>query len=162
MNELLIRVSSVLYERSEVLVNGQKAEFANNGRGSYEANIQTSGSDEIQIVRNHELATPLWLLWGLFFFIISCFGIFDVGYSKAAPLRCVINVTTTGSGKVQLTPNVSYDGTGVVIANSDCEVSVVENMSDNALIKKRLKTLRIIKLLLWAALIATIIAIVIL
>lgn len=162
MNELLIRVSSVLYERSEILINGEKAQFTSNGRGSYEANVQSNGTDEIRIVRNHELASPLWLLWGLLFFIVSCFGIFDVRYSKAASLRCAINVTSSGGGKLQLTPNVSYDGTGVVINNSDCEVTVTENVSDAALIKKRQKKLRIIKLLLWVALIATIVAVVIL
>lgn len=161
MNDLLVRVSNVLYEQSEVLVNGKKENFVSNGRGSYELNINASGNDEIQIVRKHELTSPLWLLWGLLFFVISCFGIFDVRYSKAASLRCTINVVSQGGGKVQLTPNVSRDGAGVVIANSNCEVSVVENTSDSALLKKRLKTLRIIKLLLWLALIATIVVFVV-
>lgn len=156
MSELLIRASSALYDSADVLVNGKKENFSSNGRGSYELNIQADEQTEIQIVRRHELFSPAWLLWGLFFFIISCFGIFDVRYSKVAPLNCRFNVVCQGKGTIQFTPNIQKDGVGVLITNDNCTVDTLENSADTALLKKRIKILRIIKLVLWLALIATI------
>lgn len=161
MSELLIRVSNALYNSADVLVNGKKENFANNSRGSYELSVPADSNVEIQIVRKHELTSPLWLLWGLLFFVISCFGIFDVRYPKTAPLSCRFNVACQGNGTVQFTPNIKKDGTGVVVANDNCVVDTLENSSDEMLIKKRRKTLTIIKLLLWLALIAAIVLFVI-
>ena len=160
MNGLLIRVSSALYNSADVLVNGKKENFVNNKRGSYELSVEYDAA-EIEIVRKHELLSPAWFLWGLLFFVISCFGIFDVRYPKTAPLICRFKVTTQGNGTVQFTPNIKKDGTGVVVANDNCFVETLENSSDEKLIKKRRKTLRIVKLLLWLALIATIVLLVI-
>lgn len=162
MNELLIRVSSALHNFSDVTVNGEKKKFVNNGRGSYELKLSTDENVEIQLERKHELLSPLWLLWGLLFFVISCFGIFDIPYAKRGALCCRVNVIPNGNGAVQFNPSVKKDGSAVVITNSDCNVEELENSLNYALIKKRLRTLRIIKLLLWLALIATIILIVVL
>lgn len=160
MNGLLIRISSVLYNSSEVLVNGKKENFVNNNRGSYELNVD-GNTAEIQIVRKHELLSPLWLVWGLLFFVISCFGIFDVRYSKLAPLSCRFNVACQGRGTVQFTPSAKKDGNAVLIANDNCTVETLENASDAVKLKKRRKTLNIIKLLLWLALIAVVVVVVI-
>lgn len=160
MSELLIRVSTALYKTSDVLVNGKRENFVYNNRSSYELSV---GADtaEIEIVRKHELLSPAWLFWGLLFFIISCFGIFDVRYSKNAPINCRFNVTSQGNGIVQFNPHIKKDGTGVIVSNDNCFVETLENSSDEKLIKKRRKTLSIIKLLLWLALIATVVVLVI-
>lgn len=162
MNEILIRISSVLYNNSSVLVNGKREKFNPNGRGSYELNVQADDSTEIQIVRRHELLSPMWLFWGLLFFIISCFGIFDVPYSKKSALSCKVKVSPSAGGVVQFTPNNKKDGTAVLVETSNCAVDVLENTLDDTIIKKRRKALRIIKLLLWLALIVAIILIVVL
>lgn len=161
MNELLIRVSNALYNNAEVLVNGKKENFVSNNRGSFELAVSGDDNVEIEIVRKHELLSPAWFFWGLVFFIISCFGIFDVRYSKTAlPLICRFNVTSQGKGAVQINPSLKKDGTGVVVTNENCLVETLENSSDETLIKKRRKTLRIVKLLLWLALIATVVLLV--
>lgn len=160
MNELLIRVTGSLYHSSEVIVNGQKEKLVSNGHGSYELSVAADEQNEIQIVRNHELLSPAWLLWGLFFFVISCFGIFDVPYAKTPSLCCRVNVN--GGGVVQFSPCPKKDGKAAKIECSDCVVDELENSSKTELVKKRLKKLRIIKLFMWLALIATVIAIVIL
>lgn len=160
MNELLIRVSNALYNNAEVLVNGKKERFVSNNRGSFELAVSGDDNVEIEIVRKHELLSPAWFFWGLLFFIISCFGIFDVRYSKTAPLICRFNVTSQGKGTVQINPCVKKDGTGVVVTNENCFVETLENSSNETLVKKRRKTLRIVKLLLWLALIATVVLLV--
>lgn len=164
MKELLIRVSSALYNFSEVTVNGQKQKFVSNKRGSYELNVPADEEVEIQITRRSELVSPMWLFWSLFFFVVSCFGIFDVPYSKRGALSCKVKaaVAGSGSGEIQINSNVKKDGKAVVITSKDCEVEELDNSSNDALVKKRLKTLRIIKLLLWLALIATVIVVVVL
>lgn len=164
MKELLIRISSALYNYSEVTVNGQKQKFVNNRRGSYELNVSADEEVEIQITRRSELVSPLWLFWGLFFFIVSCFGIFDVPYSKRGALSCKVKaaVTGAGSGEIQFNPGVKKDGKAVVIISKECSVEELDNTSNDTLVKKRLKTLRIIKLLLWLALIVTVIVVVVL
>lgn len=161
MNGLLVRVSSALYHNAEVTVNGQKEKFENNKRGSYELNISADNNVEIQIERRHELLSPAWLLWGLLFFIISCFGIFDVPYAKRGAMSCKVNVIPNGNGVVQFTPNIQKNGKAVIVANENCTVEEVENSSNDAVVKKRRKILSIIKLLLWLALIATIVFVVI-
>lgn len=162
MSEVLIRISGNLYNSADVQVNGQREKFNKNGRGSYELNVTAEGNTEIVISRNHELLSPMWLLWGLLFFVISCFGIFDVPYSNTAALMCRVNVTPGAGGVVQFTPNMKKDGKGVLIESDNCVVEELENSLDNQIIKKRRKTLRIIKLLLWLALIATIVVVIIL
>lgn len=161
MNELLIRIAGSLYNSTEVLVNGQKEKFVSNGHGGYELNIQADDQTEIQIVRNHELLSPAWLLWGLFFFIISCFGIFDVPYSRTSALSCRVSVTANGSGAIQFTNGKIKDGKAAAIESSNCVVDEIENSLDLETIKKRRKKLRIIKLFMWLALIATIVLVVI-
>lgn len=160
MNELLIRISSTLYECSKVTVNGLEEDFVRNKRGSYELKVVSDKNVEIQVERKHELLSPAWLFWGLFFFVISCFGIFDVRYATRGAVDCKVNVTAHGNGTVQLNPIIKGDKAVNVIAN-DCVVEELENSSSEALLKKRRKTLRIIKLLSWAALIAAIVLIVI-
>lgn len=161
MNELLIRISSALYEGGKVTVNGEKKDLEKNKRGSYEMKLTTDENVEIQIEQKHELLSPLWLLWGLFFFVISCFGIFDVPYAKRGAVKCKVNVVSNGNGVVQFNPIIKGDK-AVNVVGTDCIVEEVENSSSDALIKKRRKALRIIKLLLWLALIAIIIAVVVL
>ena len=104
MNEMLIRVSSALYNKSEVTVNGKKEKFVSNGRGSYELKISANENVEIQIKRRHELNSPAWLFWGLLFFIISCFGIFDVPYGKRGAMSFRANVIPNGHARCSLTP----------------------------------------------------------
>lgn len=162
MSAVLIRVSSALYNGSEVLVNGQREDFKKNGRGSYELQVPSDVNTEIQIKRKHELLSPLWLVWGLFFFVISCFGIFDVRYSKTPALTCKVNILPGSGGTVYFAPRTIKDGKGVLIDSGDCVVDELENTSDYAIIKKRLKALRIIKALLWVALIVAIVLIVVL
>lgn len=162
MNELLIRIAGTMYKSTEVLVNGQKQNFVSNGRGSYELNIQADDQTEIQIKRNHELLSPAWLLWGLFFFVISCFGIFDVPYANTSALTCRVNVVVNGNGIIQFTNGKIKDGKAAVIESNNCVVEELENTLDNELIKKRRKKLRIIKLFMWLALIATIVLVVVL
>lgn len=161
MNELLIRIAGSLYNSTEVSVNGRKEKFVGNGHGGYELNIQADGQTEIQIVRNHELLSPAWLLWGLFFFVLSCFGIFDVPYARTSALSCRVNVTANGSGTIQFTNGKIKDGKAAAIESSNCVVDEIENSLDFELIKKRRKKLRIIKLFMWLALIATIVLVVI-
>ena len=160
MSQMLIRISSAVYDGSEVTVNGQKESFVKNSRGSYELKLSSDENVEIQIERKHELLSPTWLLWGLIFFVISCFGIFDVPYAKRGAVTCKVKVLSNGNGTVHFNL-LNKGGKAVNVVTNDCVVEELENSSNDALLKKRRKTLRIIKLLLWVALIATIVCAVI-
>lgn len=162
MSEVLVRVSSALYNDSEVTINGRREKFTANGRGSYELSFQTDETTEIKITRRHELASPMWLLWSLFFFVISLFGIFDVPYSKKSAICCTVNVSPNGGGLVQITPNIKRDGGAVFVQSDNCGVELTDNSPDDKTIKKRLKTLRIIKALAWVALIVVVVLVVVL
>lgn len=162
MSKLTVRVSDALYDSSEVLVNGQKEKFTKNGRGGYELVCADCGETEIQITRKHELTSNLWLLWSMLFFVISCFGIFDVRYGNVPSLRCKVKVSPTEDCALRFTPGFKKNGEGVIIAQDKCEAEILENSSDAALIKKRRKILRLIKIMLWLALIAAIVLVVIL
>lgn len=161
MSEVLVRVSNALYNDSQVLVNGNQEKFKYNGRGGYELNVQADESIEIQIERKHELLSPLWLVWGLFFFIISCFGIFDVPFSKRNALSCIVNIIPNGDGFVRINPNFKKVGDVVSIESENCTVEVTDNSPSDQIIKKRRKTLSIIKGILWAALIVTVVLVVV-
>ena len=161
MNQMLIRVSSVLYNKGEVTVNGQREKFASNGRGSYELTVSADEPVEIQIERRHELLSPAWLFWGLLFFIISCFGIFDVPYGKKGAISFKVNVVPNGHCSVQFNPAAIKDGKAVNVVNDNCVVEELENSLGDAVVKKRRKILSVIKLLLWLALIAVVIVTVI-
>lgn len=156
MNDLLIRISGTFYDNAEITVNGQKQSFTNNGKGSYELTVNADESVEITIERRHELSSSLWLLWGLLYFVISCFGIFDVPYSKRMPLIFKASITSEGGGVAQFNPSIKKDGKAVAVACKNCVVEEKENSLNEALVKKRRKTLTVIKLLLWLALIAVV------
>lgn len=160
MSEVLVRVSSSLYKTAEVLVNGQREKFTKNGHGGYELSVDIDDGAEIVIRRNHELLSPLWLLWGMLFFVISCFGIFDVPYSKKATLMCRVRVFANSGGVIQFTPGSKKSNKPVLVESFECTVDELENTSEIALIKKRRKTLGWLKFFCWLALIAALIAIV--
>lgn len=162
MSEFTVRISNTLYDTADIKINGKRQKFSKNGRGSYELKVEADGNAEIALTRNHELLSPMWLLWGLLFFFVSCFGIFDVPYRKTSALTCRVNVTPGAGGVVQFTPNLKKDGKGVLVESDNCVVEELENSLDDKIIKKRRKTLRIIKLLLWLALIAAVIVVIVL
>lgn len=162
MGELLIRVSDALYKSSDVFINGSKVKFNDNGRGSHEINLQVNGQTEIYIRRNHELLSSLWWLWGLLFFVISCFGIFDIPYTRTSPIDCKVSVIVNGSGFIQFTPWPHKDGRAAYIECNNCGVYEVVNFANFELIKKRRKMLSLIKFFIWLALIAAIVLIVLL
>ncbi|MGN1207874.1 MAG: hypothetical protein ACI4TI_00195 [Christensenellales bacterium] len=139
-----------------ILVDNKPVKLKKNKFGNFCALVQTEKDKvNIKVQKINELSSRLWFLMGIFFFIVSIFGIFDVKQSKK-------DVTFDSEFEVNLNKEVTnfellinsqvVDGKAV---EYDCESEVVEIKNlcfENKVVTKRKKILLATKIILWIAL----------
>ncbi|MGN0772080.1 MAG: hypothetical protein ACI4MI_05800 [Christensenellales bacterium] len=110
----------------------------------------------VEICNVNELSSPLWWLWSIFYFIISLLGIFDPGYgNNYFDVRCKFAVDCTHDGIVEVRVGMSDNGVRRNVWRSDSRVREIENeFCKNEKIAKRIKLNKILKVVLWVAIVA--------
>ncbi|MCM1043802.1 MAG: hypothetical protein NC350_06355 [Corallococcus sp.] len=154
MNTLSIKINKSVFTTSEVTVDGQSVRFVKNKFGNYEHNLKTEkNAVEITLKTRNELNDRFWFLWSMLFFLISCFGIFDVRYNKnCLSYDCKFIISLTGSSVTVAPQNGNEQRVAVV---GDCAVAELSNnVFKDERLKKRFKILRLTKLLTWIVIIA--------
>lgn len=155
MNKLTFKVMNpqpniwVSVDNKDVIAKRDK-----NGHDEYVYESEKSSVD-VTLYKYLEVNSPLYMLWQIFFFIISVFGIFNKRLDK----KCVVlkyraTINLDADTKIIARINTNYKETKALSIETSAEVVEQENLREvdkNA--KKRLKLLKIIKLLLWVALI---------
>ncbi len=161
MKELRIKISGIRKLSPLFLVDDKQVQFKKNQFGSYEHTVQTeSDSVNIKIKTFLELNSKWWFVAGIFFFIISIFGIFDYRYPKnCAKISLDLNAKVNQNREeleIHLFKSTGQKTCAEIKGN--LEVEEVENsFIVDAVAQKRRKTLRTTKLVLWLTLAATLI-----
>ena len=148
-----------------VYVDGKQVELKPSGRHNNSEVTFTTENDvvEITLTKRYAMEGKGWFWINLLYFFISILGIFDAGegnrfftYTYTALLHL------NGSNTLEVNINKFVNGQRALEVTGDCEIEERENVffirKD---LRKRNRLLNFIKLLLWLALIATIILVVI-
>lgn len=138
-----------------VMVDNKSLNFKKNVFGNYTTTFQTDKNEvELAIINYLEISGKFWFLMGLFFFLISLFGIFDMRVSK----NCLV---IKSRFKIYLDSNVTNfeaqindkNGEKGISYNCNDKVEEIENICYEDLVaKKRRKILFVTKILLWIVL----------
>ena len=155
MNELTIKMNIAHMPGATVVANGTEVKFKKKDGGLYEGTVPVEESAcTLEIFSYSEYGGKLWWLYSLLFFIVSCFGIFDVPYGDGTRIRYKTTLTLSANSEVNIRFNPSIVGKKAVelttSANSEEESN--EYYEDEQ-IKKRRKIMKIVKALTWVAII---------
>lgn len=164
MKELSLKLTGAANIKPIINIDGNNVKFKKNKFDSFETKFSTDKDRvEISIYKFLEINGKLWFLMSMIFFIISLFGILDVRYERSCiVLDCKFVINLKEKSDIVITFNSLKDKGKAVEIKTDCDF---EEISNNYYVdlkaKKRLKILLAVKILLWIALLATIIGILI-
>ena len=157
MSELTIKMSKANLPNAAVVVNGSEVKFKKGSDGLYESKFPLNENDNtctLEVFTFSEYGGKLWWLYSLLFFVVSCFGIFDVPYGKTIALRYKTKLTLCENTQVMLRFNPMLEGKKAV----ELDTNVVSEEETNGYfldetLRKRRKIMKIIKALTWVAII---------
>lgn len=138
--------------------------------GTHVCRVETENDEcEITVCRITEMCSKFWFLYSMLFFFISLMGIFDAKSDKKYYFIRYRTVLTL-NGEHNVTLNVNRYNTSKLNTQKQFAVNCVCNCFRNEYeneyyvdeqVRKRLKTLKITKLLIWlAAIIATVVTVI--
>ncbi len=147
-----------------ILIDDKPVKLKKNAFKAYTTQYQTEKNEvSIVIQKYQELSGKLWFLMSILFFIISVFGIFDIRMGKRSTvINSKFNVKLENDiTNFNATIN-DIDGYKGVIYNCNGVVEeVVNTCFEDEVVKKRKKVLLATKILLWIALIAVVVCLVV-
>lgn len=160
MNQLNLKMTGAWNVKPVILIDDKPVKWKKNKYGNVEI-IQQFDKDkvEVKICKYFELNGKLWFLMSMLFFIISLFGILDVPYNKKCiAVDCKFIVALAEKTEVKVKFNKLSDQGRAVEIESEAEVQeIINEYYVDTRAKKRRKILIITKLLVWIALIISII-----
>lgn len=147
-----------------VQIDDQPVSFKRNQFGNMVCNYQTEkNSVNIKIFRLLDVGGVFWFITQLFFFVITIFGLFDIHRRE----RCLVidfeaDIELKESSALTLQLNVPKDNQPAVTIQTDLAGSEITNVYFvDAKAKKTIKALKLTKLFLALAIVATAVAIVV-
>lgn len=132
--------------------------------GDYLGCVETEKSNvELCMTRLYELEGKCWFLMSMLFFFISILGIFDVRREKRFnSFEYKATLVLHGDAHLQFKPYEFKENERALAIANDCEVYEHTNVyTVKNFLKKRRRILILTKLLVWLALIAAVIVIVV-
>lgn len=161
MKSLKIKVSGVRKQNPLFFIDDKEVVFKKNQFGSFEHFVQTeANSVNIKIKTLLELRSRWWFVAGIFFFIISLFGIFDYRFPKSCATISLDLNAKLGKDSQEINIHLFKTTSQKTCAEvrGELEFEEVENaFIVDTTAQKRRKTLRITKLFLFLASAATLI-----
>lgn len=164
MKQLEIKLNGRLPQHLGVFIDNESVALKRDNYSGTATYSTEKEKVEVCIYSYLELNGPLWFLVSMFFFVISLFGIFAPRYDKKCVVCSVKFFLTLGEQEtvnvkfIPPTVNGKEIGGRAVEVSSDFPFEVTENSySVDMQAKKRRKILFVIKLILWLAVIGTLI-----
>ena len=147
-----------------ITIDDKVVKFKKNEFGNLATSYQTEKDTvTLKIYKYLEISGRLWFLTHLLFFIISIFGIFDVPSDKRCiVLDCSFEIKLKPQSTLSIVFNNFAESGRAIEYECDSEIKELSNhyyVDKKA--KKRKKIMLITKIVLWACLIASVIAIII-
>ncbi len=160
MKSLNVKITGLGKFNPIILIDDKEINAKKNKFGSFEhTEITDKESVNIKIKSLLEIESRFWFIYGIFFFIISLFGILDY----RLPKKCVKilyegNVKLSSENGVINIGLLSMPGGPCAEVKTECEVTEVANMCEvDKVGLKRLKILKNTKLVMWILLVGTLI-----
>lgn len=150
MNNVKINVLGLCHVKNTIIyIDGKKILLKKNNFGNYEINYQTDNDFiDLEIYKQLEINEPLWFILGIFYFLISLFGILSPRYEKCIVVDCRYKFKVDMETKIKISFINANDKT--VQLESSNEYNIIKNeFSNDNRAKKRLRILLLAKILLW-------------
>lgn len=163
MNTLKLTVANAVRD-CRFYIDGKQIALERGANGVQTAVWNTEREEaEIEIYKISELNGRLWFLSAIFFFVISCFGIFNSRYDKRCiSVRYKAIVRLGQNTDLRLEFNRFAEGQPALSCFCDSSAEERENcFFTDKQAKKRFKLLTVVEVFLWLALIAVVAAFVI-
>lgn len=150
MRELNIRLKGATLINPTIVVDRKRVRVKKNKFGTYEATHNAENSRvEVCVYKYLEINSPLWLIIGIFFYIISIFGILDpIREKKPIVLesKFIVDLGSETNGKLELSINLANKYGRAMEYSSNCALQEIKNISrEDERAKKRLKILKVVK-----------------
>lgn len=139
MNKLNIKLSGSLKVNPVITVDGKRQKLKKNEFGSYMLSHETEKNKvELCVFKYLEISGRFWLIFHILFFVISCFGIFDIWPDRrCVVINCKFNIEITENTKVLLKFNKFEDKGRAIEVESN---NTVEEISNVYYVDKKAKT----------------------
>ena len=163
MNTLNLKILGAGKINPTINIDGKSVKFKKNEFGSYSTNFTTEKEQvEIVIYKYLEINGKLWFLMSILFFIISLFGLLDTRYDrKCVVVDCKFLVNLQEKTEMTIKVNSLTNEGKAVECTCNTEFQEISNQYYvDKRAKKRLKILLAVKIILWLALMGTVIALV--
>lgn len=162
MSKLNLKINGIRSLNPVVTLDGKKIRMKTNSFGNCFADIEVRDGAELRLVCWDSILSPLWLVWEMIFFVLSCFGIFAIGRERLirpVDLTIVLHPGENASALIRLLNGKSGEGPAAELeCNFDAEMT--ENPCiDIDTVKRRRKIALLIKIAAWVAIIGTAIAV---
>lgn len=162
MSRLNIKINGIRSLNPVVTLDGKKLKMKTNSFGNCYADVEVRDGAQLRLVCWDSILSPLWLVWEMIHFVLSCFGIFAIGREKLlrpVDLTIVLHPGENASALIRLLNGKGGDGPAAELeCNFDAEMT--ENPSiDIDTVKRRRKIALLIKIAAWVAIIGTAIAV---
>lgn len=163
MAKLDIRIAGGQTHNFRVTADGAPVHMKRNRYGNLVGTVRTDNPRvRVQIETVNELSSPLWLIASVFFFLISIFGIFDVRHThdKNGRVRRAGFLLDLNNAENDVRFGVApfREGEAAFVPEGNVSATAEENVAfTDASLRRRAKTVLVVKILLWIALIVGIV-----
>ena len=162
MSKLNIKINGIRSLNPVVTLDGKKLKMKTNDFGNCYADVDVADGAELRIVCWDSILSPLWLIWEMISFVLSCFGIFALGRERLlrpVDLTIVLHPGENASALIKL-----LNGRGAEGPMAELECNFQAEMTENACIdiktlKRRRTIALLVKIAAWVAIIGTAIAV---
>ena len=112
MSRFELEISGYNEALNEMTINGEQVKFVRSEKGKRKVVLEdVEDRAEIVIYKTHRYAGKAWLLWNLFCYLISIFGIFDLRHEGAyRVVECVMTIDVPKDTFVAVQVNKYQDG----------------------------------------------------
>lgn len=131
-----------------VFIDDKAVKTKHNHFGGQTATVQTeNNSVRVRVESVLELQNPMWLLTNILFFLISCFGIFDIRSNKTFTVVEYDATISLSDGENNIALTLDLNKAPKVLAESACQIEEHQNKLEvDEKLKKRKKILTISKI----------------
>lgn len=131
-----------------IFVDDKAVKTKRNNFGGQTATVQTeNNSVRVRVESVLELQNPMWFLTNILFFLISCFGIFDIRPSKNFTVVEYDATISLSDGENNIALTLDLNKAPKVLAESACQIEENQNKLEvDEKLKKRKKILTISKI----------------
>ena len=162
MKQLTLHLRGAGRINPTIMIDGQQAKAKKNKFGSLDVNYTTEKDKvEVAIYRHLQLASPLWWLIEIFFYIFSLFGLLDTSRQKdniVLDCKFLVDLTGQDNGEVNVAIRLAKQDSEAIKIDSALPTETLSNVYYvDPKIKKRQTILKWIKLLIFIAVIVTLV-----